>query len=94
MQIIDDLIETMQTTKYEHSSYDGKKSESTLLSRHQGNETIAMRQVLLEFMQKNFIDAKLENEGLKQRIMILKACVNNSNFAPIIKPPRAKKANQ
>ena len=84
MKIIDDLIELMKKTEYEYIGYDGRSSTSTLLSRFTVNESIAMRQLLLEFMQKNVIDAKIENEGLKQRIMILEACVKNSNFAPLI----------
>jgi len=94
VKIIDEFIEKIKTTQYEYICYDGKKSTTTILSRFDNSATMVMRQILLEFMQKNVIDAKLENEGLKQRIMVLEACVNNSNFAPIIKKHRATKPNQ
>ena len=80
MKEIDQII-----AKLKEASYDGGKhiGATTVISNYSNkNEVLAIRQVLLEWIQENFSDKTLECEILQQRVSFLEAMVAKSTFAP------------
>lgn len=80
MKQVDEIIEKFKNTKYSSDNTD----LPILSSQYSKNEETAIRQVLLEWIQDNFNQNYIEQETLKQRIMILEEIVKKSNFRPMI----------
>ena len=82
-KLTDELLEKLSNAKYEWNS--GRESyTSSVLSRLKGNERVAARQAIIEWLQQYIINDVQEIEMLKCKVKFLEEMVSKSNFKPFV----------